>query len=303
VIKCRSCNFETNSRSSFRGHIRKTEHKDSLLKPWKCKFCEIEIEEKTKRGIHTVLCKLNPNRKETIKKQHETKSKTPMSEKTKKKISESRKKFLRDSGKNPYSLSHSSHKSNPEKIVESEFIKRGIKGWIYNFPHGTYKYDFAFPDLKVDVEIDGRQHMTESRRAFDLKRDQWTISQGWKVLRIPAILIRNDLESTITTIKEFLGEENLETQKNLNPRDYGILTRKEKREIKKQRLLDLENEKIEDMKNRLLFSDINFSKFGWVDEASIILNISPQKVSNWMKRNLLSFYEEKCFRRKSVSRN
>lgn len=47
----------------------------------------------------------------------------------------------------------------------------------------------------------------------------------------------------------------------------------------------------------LLNSDIDFSKFGWVNKASKILNIRPQKVNNWMKKNMLEFYEKNCFKR------
>lgn len=298
MIKCEDCNFKANSKSSFRRHIRKTKHRNPLLKFWKCRFCGIRIEEKTKRGIHTIHCDLNPDKGKRI-----FKKRGSMSESHRRNISIGRKKYLREAGKNPYHDSHSSKKSNPEKIVELEFIKRGIKGWIYNFPNGSYKYDFAFPELKVDVEIDGRQHSVESRKIFDSRRDEWSVSQGWRVLRIPAILVRNDLEAVMETIVDFIGKGNLEIQKNLNPRDYGILTKKEKKEIKKQEILKIENERIGEIRNRLIASNIDFSKFGWVDEASIILNISPQKVSNWMKKNFQSFYETKCFRRKSVSRN
>ena len=63
-------------------------------------------------------------------------------------------------------------------------------------------------------------------------------------------------------------------------------------------LKKINDEKNEDVIKKLLSSTIDFSKFGWVGEAAIIVGISPQKISKWMLRNLPDFYNEKCFRRK-----
>jgi hypothetical protein len=49
-------------------------------------------------------------------------------------------------------------------------------------------------------------------------------------------------------------------------------------------------------------SNIDFSKFGWVDQVSKILGITPQKVNKWMKRYMLDFYEEHCFKRGSLTK-
>lgn len=48
----------------------------------------------------------------------------------------------------------------------------------------------------------------------------------------------------------------------------------------------------------ILNSQINFSKFGWVDKVSNILNIKSQKVNKWMKRIMPEFYEKECFKKK-----
>ena len=46
-------------------------------------------------------------------------------------------------------------------------------------------------------------------------------------------------------------------------------------------------------------SDIDFSKFGWVNHVAKLINITPQKVSAFMKKYMSDFYKEKCFKRKS----
>lgn len=49
----------------------------------------------------------------------------------------------------------------------------------------------------------------------------------------------------------------------------------------------------------ILNSNIDFSIFGWVNKASEILQIYPQKVNNWMKKYMPEFYNNICFKRKS----
>jgi hypothetical protein len=54
---------------------------------------------------------------------------------------------------------------------------------------------------------------------------------------------------------------------------------------------------------KLLASNIDFSKFGWVKEAAKIIDITDQKVGKWMKRNMPEFYESSCYKRNSTKRN
>lgn len=72
----------------------------------------------------------------------------------------------------------------------------------------------------------------------------------------------------------------------MNRTDYFI--------IKKKRY-ELEQEPI---KIKILNSDIDFSKDGWVKKVSKIIGISENKGGWWMKRNMNDFYIEKCWKRK-----
>lgn len=58
---------------------------------------------------------------------------------------------------------------------------------------------------------------------------------------------------------------------------------------------------IEEKKKSLLSSDIDFLKFGWVTKSAPILDVPPQKVNYWMKRNMPEFYKNFCFKKKSSS--
>jgi len=220
---------------------------------------------------------------------------------TRKKISESMKKAIR---KNPLIspfISHSVKKERSylEKKFKEELLKREIGGWIEEYFHGIYRYDFAFPSLKIDVEIDGSQHTLLENIEKDRIRDEWSISQGWRVLRIEGKVVKHDIELAISKLLEFIGKENLETLKKVKLENF--LTERQKRRIEKKKRLSefqkMKNEKIEQIKNLILSSDLDFSKYGWSLKLSQIVPIKPWKIPKWMKKNMPEFYEEKCFKK------
>jgi hypothetical protein len=55
---------------------------------------------------------------------------------------------------------------------------------------------------------------------------------------------------------------------------------------------------IEERKNLILNSDIDFSKFGWVEKISKLTGLLSQKVNGFMKKHLFEIYKDKCFKRK-----
>ena len=110
---------------------------------------------------------------------------------------------------------------------------------------------------------------------------------------------KNEQTGKIALLKRELAQQN--PQKRMSFRK--IKKRKNKciinNIIKQQQLIknkiDKENKiknQIEEIKN----SNINFSKFGWVNKVSKILKITPQKVNCWMKKNMLEFYNNNCFK-------
>jgi hypothetical protein len=57
-----------------------------------------------------------------------------------------------------------------------------------------------------------------------------------------------------------------------------------------------------DQKNRVRaeavrVSSVDFTKNGWVSKIAPTLELSPQKVSRWMKTHMPDFYDERCFKR------
>ena len=124
---------------------------------------------------------------------------------TKKKISESRIRYLMaHPDKVPYRINHSSKKSWPEQVFENALVSSGIDGWKYAFQHGIYEYDFAWPEQKIDVEIDGATHKTEKVVKIDKRRDAFSKERGWKVIRFEASRVKRDVIGCINELKTIL---------------------------------------------------------------------------------------------------
>jgi len=128
---------------------------------------------------------------------------------TKAKMSITRIRFLEaNPDKNPYRLYHSSKKSYPEQRFEEALKAEGITGWIYAYQNSIYEYDFAFPEQKIDVEIDGRTHLLEHVQKIDRRRDAFSMSRGWAVLRFSAKRVKHDMGGCIQELKDMLAMRN-----------------------------------------------------------------------------------------------
>jgi len=127
-----------------------------------------------------------PEISEESHKKRSAANKRPHSEETKKKISEHRIKFLRENpDKVPYKLNHySKGRSYAEEYWKIVLDTNNI---IYEeqYQVGTYHLDFALPNLKIDLEIDGDQHHLDKRVVeSDKRRNIYLENLGWTVIRV-----------------------------------------------------------------------------------------------------------------------
>lgn len=85
--------------------------------------------------------------------------------------------------------------SYPEKFFKKVLELNGFKGKFFiNYPIKksslgfkcgmNYFLDFYFPDFKLDLEIDGKQHEILERKKSDLIRDNALLENGYKIYRI-----------------------------------------------------------------------------------------------------------------------
>lgn len=73
--------------------------------------------------------------------------------------------------------------SYPEQYVINLMIENNLK---YEYEHKVDKWfiDFANPDKKFALEIDGRQHDEEDRKERDKRKTEYLESLGWTVVRV-----------------------------------------------------------------------------------------------------------------------
>lgn len=182
-----------------------------------CKFCGKVCKNANSLRNHERLCKANPEHQESswikfnhergawnkgltketderLKKSSETLSNgyksgrlinankgTHHTETEKKNLSEKRKQFLKENpDKVPYLLNHHSKgDSYPEKYFKEVFDSEKIE-YKQNFYQSGYFLDFAWPEKKLYLEIDGEQHYVDKHIVeHDKIRTEVLINEGW----------------------------------------------------------------------------------------------------------------------------
>jgi len=193
--------------------------------------------------------------------------------------------------------------SYPERFFKQALVNEGIFDQYrieQQLSIGKYFLDFAFIQLKLNVEIDGSQHFRDNKNIeHDKIRNEFLNNKGWKIYRIPWLEMFKNPKNEINKFISFLNNIENESDYYYDIDDivlkrkpkYG--TREQYFKIKKQE----NNKKQEKYINLILNSDIDFSKFGWVNKVAEIINQKPQKVNQWMKNYMFNFYNEKCFKR------
>ena len=67
-------------------------------------------------------------------------------------------------------------------------------------PAGSYVLDFYCPAFRLASEVDGMAHDMGNNPARDVRRDAWLQDKGYRVLRIPAREIGEDVETVLRHI-------------------------------------------------------------------------------------------------------
>ncbi len=77
-----------------------------------------------------------------------------------------------------------------------------LKGFKFRRQHPIERYvlDFYCVAAKVAIEVDGAIHETAQQSAHDARRTEWLETQGIRVLRYPALAIRDNLDGVLAHI-------------------------------------------------------------------------------------------------------
>lgn len=188
--------------------------------------------------------------------------------------------------------------SHGEEFLHKLFIENHLYDRydiINEYCEYPYFIDFAFINEKIAVEFDGQVHFRKGNKRIehDIKRDMVLNSKGWKIYRIPFFDIN---KFNINDLIEFIGNPSNEKTMASNLIKYSDYNSKLKKD-KKLKITLKKQANINSQINLIKNSNINFNKLGWVNKVSEILEITPQNVNRWMKRNMLDFYNN-CYKRK-----
>ncbi len=124
-----------------------------------------------------------------------------------------------DRYREPLCIQHqktSSPYSTPEaRKLCYALIKRGIPAELEKFD-GFKHIDIAIPELRVNIEVDGRQHYSDNQALADLKRAYHSFKRGYITLRIPNSLVQKRFKETVNYLISFLREsaEQIEDDEN-----------------------------------------------------------------------------------------
>ena len=74
------------------------------------------------------------------------------------------------------------------------------------FEVAGYRIDFAYPDKKLAVELDGHDyHKTKEQRKYDAKRDRALSLEGWNVIRFTGSEVYQNAQKCVDEIENHLG--------------------------------------------------------------------------------------------------
>jgi len=71
------------------------------------------------------------------------------------------------------------------------------------YPFDKYIFDFYCAKAKLDIEIDGQYHSFKEQIEKDKMRDDFLISKGFNILRIPAIEILKNPSEVAENIRQY----------------------------------------------------------------------------------------------------
>ena len=183
---------------------------------FKCDKCGAEIQKTSYQRNRTYTC--NYCRRKNLKKkklyeQPWDSIKTPADERFDKAIERIRDQ-VNDFGGYKKSISMAQKRcekygSVPEAMVAIELLKLGYR-IIPQQKVGRYRVDFALPDEKIIVEVDGKIY---HQNGYNGKREaviQYSMGMDWKIIHIPAEKIDKNIQKLKEIMDAFI--KNMETE-------------------------------------------------------------------------------------------
>lgn len=99
-------------------------------------------------------------------------------------------------------LSHYKTPTTEERSLKKALEERGVQ--VYIELHDGFKtIDLAIPRAKINIEVDGIQHLTDPNQILtDLARGYYSHKDGYDTMHIPNDLLKNRLDEIADALAE-----------------------------------------------------------------------------------------------------
>lgn len=82
-------------------------------------------------------------------------------------------------------------RSDAEEALYDALLADPLPGWDlvreHQFdPERRWRFDFAFPSVRLAVEVDGARHRTHRGQSSDSEKGNAAVLAGWRVLHFPS---------------------------------------------------------------------------------------------------------------------
>lgn len=114
-----------------------------------------------------------------------------------------------------------SNSTDAERNFWAHIRNRRLEGWKFRrqLPVGQYIVDFACPELRLIIEIDGGQHAEQV--IYDLSRTRFLQSKGYRVVRFWNNEVLGNIEGVLEALTLTLSQRERELAYSLSPQGRG----------------------------------------------------------------------------------
>lgn len=221
-----------------------------------------------------------------------------LSEETKKKISESMKRSQKEGkayniGQSRWNNEHSRSEKWLINVLKNEFNQ--FENIDYKTEMSFYRYalDFAWPEKRICIEIDGNQHLYDEKQIErDKEKDKLLKEEGWKELRIKWGYIVKNTQDAIKLIGDFINEKGniiiplykSEYEKYMEKRKKNEINGILKDKSGKYCPIKLSEDVWLERKEKILKSGVDLTKYGWNTEVEKITGLTRRIIYRTVER-------------------
>ena len=100
----------------------------------------------------------------------------------------------RGAGRVPHvvKLARPGAESPMETRIRLAIVLGGLPEPQLQVPVGPYRLDMAYPELRLGIEYDGREHLDQWRALRDLDRQAYFTARGWRIVRFPKHVVLHE---------------------------------------------------------------------------------------------------------------